>query len=178
MHPEHLDRVGLVACWREGLLAQAALRRPEGGYGRHPQLERFRAARVPLAAVGTYLEALADEADARGYRFDRTRIAVRRHAELPRDVATLLVVTEGQLAYERAHLLAKLDVRDPAAAHALRAARLRAHPSFVVVPGPVASWEKGPPSGPPSAEASVEAPVQAPVEPSAERGDEGEQRSA
>ncbi|WP_317618869.1 pyrimidine dimer DNA glycosylase/endonuclease V [Cellulomonas palmilytica] len=173
MHPEHLDRVGLVACWREGLLAQAALRRPEGGYGRHPQLERFRAARVPLAAVGTYLEALADEADARGYRFDRLRIAVRRHAELPLppDVATLLVVTDGQLAHERDHLLAKLDVRDPVAAHRLRAATVRAHPSFVVVPGPVASWEKSPPAGPPAL------PPPADLS-SAERRDEGEQRSA
>lgn len=138
LHPEHLDRIGLVAGWREGLLAQAALRRPEGGYGRHPQLERFRASPEPLAAIGTYLESLADEADARGYRFDRTRVVVPRAGVADH----LLVVTNGQLAYERAHLLAKLDQRSPADAERLRAQPLRAHPSFVVVPGDVATWER------------------------------------
>jgi hypothetical protein len=147
LHPEHLDRAGLVACWRESLLAQAALLRPQGGYGRHPQLDRFRASPVPLATAGRYLEALADEADARGYRFDRTRIRVRRPDGPPSEVAgpdpvSLLVVTDGQLAHERAHLLAKLDARAPDAAARLRAAALRPHPCFVVVPGPVAAWER------------------------------------
>ena len=149
LHPEHLDRAGLVACWRESLLAQAALLRPEGGYGRHPQLDRFRASPVPLATAGRYLEAIADEADARGYRFDRTRIRVRRPDDAEQanrdagpDAVSLLVVTDGQLAHERAHLLAKLDARAPDAAARLRASPLRAHPCFVVVPGPVAAWER------------------------------------
>lgn len=146
LHPQHLDRAGLVACWREALLAQAALLHPDGGYGRHPQLERFRAAPVPLATAGRYLEALADEADARGYAFDRRRIRVRRPDALGEgtapDAVSLLVVTDGQLAHERAHLLAKLDARAPEAAARLRAAALRPHPSFVVVPGPVAAWER------------------------------------
>lgn len=141
LHPAHLDRIGLVAGWRETLLGQAALRRPEGGYGHHPQLERFRATTDPLAAIGAYLELLADEADARGYRFDRTRIAVPRMCD-PALVDEQLVVTTGQLAYERAHLLAKLDARSPTDAVRLRADPLRAHPSFVVVPGGVAPWER------------------------------------
>ncbi|MBT0994953.1 hypothetical protein KIN34_11730 [Cellulomonas sp. DKR-3] len=155
LHPEHLDQAGLVACWREALLAQAVLLRPEGGYSRHPQLERFRAAPVPLATAGRYLEALADEADLRGYRFDRGRIRVRRPADGPGgsptdppgrpthpDAVSLLVVTDGQLAHEREHLLAKLDARAPEAAARLRATSVRPHPSFVVVPGPVAAWER------------------------------------
>ncbi|CAM5779485.1 pyrimidine dimer DNA glycosylase/endonuclease V [Cellulomonas persica] len=141
LHPAHLDRIGLVAGWREGLLAQAALRRPEGGYGRHPQLERFRASTDPLAAIGAYLELLADEADARGYRFDRSRVVAPRTGD-PALVDAQLVVTTGQLAYERTHLLAKLDARSPADAVRLRADPLRAHPSFVVVPGDVAAWER------------------------------------
>ncbi|GEL93723.1 pyrimidine dimer DNA glycosylase/endonuclease V [Cellulomonas composti] len=139
LHPEHLDRIGLVACWRESLLAQRALHHPTGGYGRHPQLERFRAAPDPLLAIAGYLAGLAAEADARGYRFDRTRIA----RPLPAGVDLVrLVVTTGQLDHEVAHLLAKLDARSPADAARLRAATVRAHPSFVVAPGPVASWER------------------------------------
>ena len=41
VHPSHLDRAGLVACWRESLLAQAVLAGRTRGYRNHPQLERF-----------------------------------------------------------------------------------------------------------------------------------------
>lgn len=43
VHPKYLDVRGLVALWREGLLAQAVLRGRTKGYLHHPQLERFRA---------------------------------------------------------------------------------------------------------------------------------------
>ena len=42
VHPLHLDRQGLTACWREALLAQAVLAGRTRGYRAHPQLERFR----------------------------------------------------------------------------------------------------------------------------------------
>lgn len=74
LHPSHLDRMGLVACWRETLLAQAVLAGRTKGYRNHPQLDRFRAQPEPLDAVGAYLSAVADEARARGYRFDASRI--------------------------------------------------------------------------------------------------------
>src|SRR5690606_20400742 len=74
LHPALLDRAALVACWREGLLAQAVLAGRTRGYRNHPQLERFRASPDPLVAVATYLSGVAGEADARGYRFDRTRL--------------------------------------------------------------------------------------------------------
>ncbi|WP_246858524.1 pyrimidine dimer DNA glycosylase/endonuclease V [Citricoccus sp. SGAir0253] len=74
LHPKYLDRPGLTGGWREALLAQAVLAGRTRGYRSHPQLERFRAHPEPLAAVRAYLEALADEAQSRGYRFDRTRI--------------------------------------------------------------------------------------------------------
>ncbi|WP_245747334.1 pyrimidine dimer DNA glycosylase/endonuclease V [Frateuria terrea] len=41
-HPKHLDRQGLLALWREGLLARAVLRGQTRGYRQHPPLERFR----------------------------------------------------------------------------------------------------------------------------------------
>ena len=49
LHPEYLDRQGLVACWRESLLAQKVLAGQTVGYIRHPQLARFRVLDDPLA---------------------------------------------------------------------------------------------------------------------------------
>lgn len=140
LHPEQLDRQGLIACWRETLLAQAVLLGRTKGYTRHPQLERFRELPDPAGAVGRYLSFLADDADRRGYRFDRTRI------ERSDDGASL-EVSEGQLAFEWAHLLAKLEQRSPDLATRLsrRVAAGEAplpHPMMAVVPGPVASWER------------------------------------
>lgn len=74
LHPGYLDAKGLVACWREALLAQAVLAGRTKGYTRHPQLERFRDTPEPLAAIGAYLAAIAEEATRRGYHFDATRI--------------------------------------------------------------------------------------------------------
>lgn len=65
LHPAQLDRQGLLACWRETLLAQAVLLGRTRGYTRHPQLERFRALPDPVGAVGRYLVDLAAEAAAR-----------------------------------------------------------------------------------------------------------------
>ncbi|WP_231550706.1 pyrimidine dimer DNA glycosylase/endonuclease V [Actinomyces polynesiensis] len=79
LHPVYLDGKGLVACWREALLAQAVLAGRTTGYTHHPQLRRFRGTPDPLAAIGAYLEGLAAEATRRGYHFDTSRI-IRRSA--------------------------------------------------------------------------------------------------
>ncbi len=143
LHPRYLDRQGLVACWRETLLAQAVLAGGTRGYVKHPQLERFRLQSSPLHAVGVYLEGVASEADARGYRFDRGRIRA------PGAVVDPIAVTSGQLALEWAHLSAKLTQRSPELA--VRWASVEAvepHPLFCIVPGPVEAWERAAPSGP------------------------------
>lgn len=136
LHPAHLDRAALVACWRETLLAQAVLAGRTKGYTRHPQLERFHAQADPLASVGAYLSSVADEADARRYRFDRTRILA------PTSPVALIPVTDGQLALEWQHLGAKLDQRSPVDAVRWRASTPAPHPLFTVVPGAVESWER------------------------------------
>ena len=135
LHPKYLDAQGLVALWREGLLAQKVLLGRTKGYKHHPQLERFRASVNPVGAIANYLHSVADEADARGYVFDRSKIAKRRSsAKLP--------VSTGQVAYEFQHLLAKLKLRTPASYKKLRATkRVQAHPLFRKVRGPVAEWE-------------------------------------
>lgn len=140
LHPVYLDRQGLVACWRETLLSQAVLAGRTRGYAAHPQLERFRAAPEPSSAIGAYLSALADEADQRGYRFDRSRIDTAGEAQ------PALTVAEGQLALEWAHLRAKLAVRTPEMLSRWADVPLPdPHPLFRVVDGPVASWERARP---------------------------------
>jgi hypothetical protein len=62
LHPKYLDARGLVALWREGLLAQAVLRGRTNGYVHHPQLERFRAESSPLGAIADYLRGVHGEA--------------------------------------------------------------------------------------------------------------------
>ena len=85
LHPALLDARGLVALWREGLLARKVLRGRTAGYRHHPQLERFRACARPLHAVDAYLWAVHAEATARGYAFDAGKLGPRRrHARLHR----------------------------------------------------------------------------------------------
>lgn len=140
LHPSALDRQGLTACWREGLLAQAVLAGGTRGYTRHPQLVRFRRQPEPSVAVAAYLHAVADEATARGYRFDTTRVGVpegERTRATPR-----IAVTQGQLDLEWRHLLRKLAVRSPDRYTAAAVGGPSPHPLFVVVPGDVEPWER------------------------------------
>jgi len=140
LHPKYLDRQGLVACWREALLAQAVLAGRTKGYRHHPQLQRFRACANPVAGIGQYLRHVAAEADARAYRFDRSRIIADDDATVPP-----IEVTDGQLAFELGHLASKLAVRNPDLLRGIdMTAAPVAHPSFRVVPGPVETWEQAP----------------------------------
>lgn len=107
IHPAYLDPRGLVALWREALLARAVLVGRTGAYQHHPQLLRFHAHVVPVAAIEAYLHAIFQHAQARGYHFDRTKVSD------PGSVSPI-VVTDGQLRYELLHLLEKLRSRSPA----------------------------------------------------------------
>jgi hypothetical protein len=137
LHPSLLDAKGLVALWREGLLAQKVLQGQTTGYRFHPQLQRFRQSGEPLAAISTYLWAVHDEAARRGYAFDASKIALER-----RPLA--LAVTRGQLAFEREHLKEKLRLRDAGRFRVIcRTRKVTAHPLFVVVAGDMEPWERG-----------------------------------
>jgi hypothetical protein len=135
LHPSHLDAKGLVALWREALLAQKVLRGLTKGYKRHPQLARFQAHPKPVAALATYLSAVSDDAIRRGYSFDARKIVSAR-------TKIKIAVTRGQLAYERGHLLRKLKVRSPKDYAARRNATLKLHPSFRAIAGGVEDWER------------------------------------
>ncbi|MCF8151540.1 MAG: pyrimidine dimer DNA glycosylase/endonuclease V [Burkholderiaceae bacterium] len=145
LHPRYLDSRGLVALWREALLAQAVLGGHTRGYTRHPQLRRFRDAPSPMAAIASYLRAVQAEATARAYRFDASKIV----AEKP---AAPIAATRGQLDYEWEHLVAKLRLRDAAWLEQFDTlSRPEPHPLFHLVAGPVADWEVMRPHGPPGA---------------------------
>jgi pyrimidine dimer DNA glycosylase len=126
--------MGLLALWREGLLAQKVLLGETTGYRFHPQLKRFQANKNPVAAISTYLWAVVDEARARGYAFEASKIAMKRRA-------ILIPVKRGQLEFERKHLWNKLRSRDPQKAGALKTARLKPHPMVRVIAGGIEPWE-------------------------------------
>jgi pyrimidine dimer DNA glycosylase len=136
LHPKYLDARGLVALWREGLLAQAVLMWRTRGYRHHPQLARFHAQPYPVGLIAEYLRVVCQEAATRGYRFDVRRIGRSRASDR-------IGVTRGQLEHEWNHLLRKLRVRDPRWRHQWADIDLpQPHPLFRVRPGGVADWEK------------------------------------
>jgi len=136
LHPKYLDARGLVALWREGLLARAVLKRATKGYRHHPQLARFRAHPSPRAAINAYLRMVLVEAEARGYAFDRKKVGPLRRG-------IRLRATRAQLAFERRHLLRKLRMRSPQLYRLQRrVAAFEPHPLFRIVPGDVETWER------------------------------------
>ncbi|MBU0689412.1 MAG: pyrimidine dimer DNA glycosylase/endonuclease V [Gammaproteobacteria bacterium] len=135
LHPQHLDAKGLVALWRETLLAQKVLRGETKGYRHHPQLQRFRAHPDPLAAIADYLRAVQREAERRGYKFDASKIG-------PQTTRKKIAVTLGQVEYELSHLRNKLAVRDVDALSRLQQFESPTlHPLFKAVAGDVEAWE-------------------------------------
>lgn len=135
LHPKHLDARGLVALWREALLAQAVLAGKTRGYTHHPQLIRFRESPAPLDAISAYLKIVHAEAERRGYAFDAAKIVAAGEADP-------IVATRGQIDYEWTHLRHKLERRSPEWLAGLRVrSRPAAHPLFRIVAGPVADWE-------------------------------------
>jgi len=136
LHPKYLDPQGLVALWREALLAQAVLRGQTRGYRSHPQLDRFKQQSAPLVAMSLYLRAIHAEAESRDYSFDRRKIRGARKE-------FVLDVSAGQVEYEWAHLMAKLKVRSPALYRKWRdVSSPEPHPLFRVRAGEIESWER------------------------------------
>lgn len=136
IHPQYLDPQGLVALWREALLARAVLRGQTRGYRHHPQLDRFRAHALPRSAISAYLAVVHFEAAARGYAFDKQKIGPLR------SVQPISTTTE-QILHEWQHLLAKLSVRNRVLHRRWRTVRVpKCHPLFTPVPGSIEPWER------------------------------------
>ena len=135
VHPQYLDAKGLVALWREVLLARYVLEGKTRGYKNHPQLSRFRTAENPVSCINFYLSTVYDEALSRGYNFDLSKI--NRDNEPGK-----LTVTSGQVHYERAHLLKKLKMRDLKKYYELKSIEVFiTNPLFKMIAGNIEDWE-------------------------------------
>lgn len=136
LHSKYLDRQGLLAVWREGLLAQKVLRGRTKGYRKHPQLQRFRQQKDPIAAIGEYLRGVHQESVVRGYRFDQRKIVSDK-------ISPKIKVTAGQAKHELQHLLKKLRQRDQKKYLVAKSEKnIRLHPLFKVVKGSIEEWER------------------------------------
>lgn len=136
LHPKYLDPKGLVALWREALLARAVLRGETKGYRHHPQLLRFQLHAAPSSAVNVYLRSVFMEAESRGYDFNRRKVGpVRANIRIES--------TSGQLLYEWRHLMNKLMVRSPSLYTRWRnVTSPEPHPLFIIKRGAVECWER------------------------------------
>ena len=135
IHPKYLDRIGLIALWRESLLAQKVLAGETKGYINHPQLIRFYHHPYPQCAVGMYLHYIFEEAASRGYTFNKAKIGVYKKAKT-------ITTTEGQLLFEWNHLRKKLWKRDRIKYWETKNIKLpEPHPLFTIIKGDVELWE-------------------------------------
>ncbi len=135
LHPKYFDTRGLVALWRESLLAKHVLEGKTKGYKNHPQLKRFKETKNPVEAIDQYLSEIYIEASNRNFNFDRQKIDW--------DFTKVKMnVTAGQLNYEVLHLLNKLQARDIKKFEELNTNTIfETHPLFQLVDGVVEEWE-------------------------------------
>ncbi|MCC7514638.1 MAG: hypothetical protein IT212_08080 [Bacteroidia bacterium] len=135
IHPKYLDTKGLVALWRETLLAKHVLEGKTKGYRNHPQLDRFKQTDNPTDRINQYLATVYNEALTRNYNFDKEKIDWSFKP-------STLNVTSGQIKYETQHLLNKLKTRDKEKFDRLTSLKkIDQHPMFKIVKGDIENWE-------------------------------------
>lgn len=136
LHPQYLDPQGLVALWREGLLAKKVLENKTVGYRNHLQLERFKDEKSGPSLLNLYLHQVCDEADRRGYKFNRSKLYARKES------TKKIAVTDGQISYEWQHLSKKLFKRSRKVYLKNKITKeIELNPIFKVYDGPVEPWE-------------------------------------
>jgi hypothetical protein len=135
IHPNYLDSKGLVALWRETLLAKKVLEGKTKGYKNHPQLIRFKNAEKPINSINQYLKEVFREAKRRQFNFDGEKINWELNA-------SEINVTQGQVDYEIQHLLKKLKTRDRVKyAEVKTKNKYDCHPLFTITDGDIEEWE-------------------------------------
>jgi hypothetical protein len=140
LNPKYLDRQGLLATWREALLAKKVLAGKTKGYVNHPQLIRFRESKKALENINAYLYGIYLEASARGYKFTENKIEKIKNLKI---FSKKIKVSSEQIIYEFSHLLNKLKIRDAERYQKLKNLNNpQAHFLFKIVPGKIAKWEK------------------------------------
>jgi len=140
MHPAYIDSKGIVAFWREGLLAKKVLEGKSRGYKNHSQLVRFKKCADPILTMNVYLKDVLKEAGKMGYSFNSTKIELGlKSAKIP--------VTKGQIVYEAEHLKNKLMLPDPLRHKKMidnesKDSQVLPHPLLRLIEGKVEQWEK------------------------------------
>jgi len=136
IHPKYLDCKGILASWREALLAKKVLEGKTKKYINHPQLKRFKEQNNPIKYIKTYLFYIWKESNKRCYRFDKRKIGKGFTRQKIR-------VTKGQVKYEFKHLKNKLKKRDlKKYKELMKIKKIQAHPLFVIKEGKKEDWEK------------------------------------
>jgi hypothetical protein len=136
VHPKYLDTKGLVALWRETLLAKHVLEGNTKGYRNHPQLSRFRSAENPINSINLYLSIVYNEAIKREFNFDKNKISWNFYP-------VKINVTKEQMKFETTHLLNKLKIRDKKKYNELSETELLdPNPVFCLIDGEIEEWEK------------------------------------
>lgn len=135
-HPKYLDSKGLVAVWREGLLALSVLQGKTSGYRNHPQLKRFKSTGHPVGAVNIYLTAIFEISKRRGYHFDQRKLLENRfELKIP--------VTKGQMSYEWRLIKQRIKFRNQKHYSIIESIDFpEVHPLFNVISGGIEPWEK------------------------------------
>ena len=135
---KYLDAKGLVALWREALLAKNVLAGLTKGYKNHPQLDRFYAHENACEAINAYLAEVYKEACARGYKFDAAKVGEFDARNLAK-----ISVARGQIEYEFAFLQKKLKMRDRVVHERnLSVKNIEIAGVFEEVAGGTSPWEK------------------------------------
>jgi hypothetical protein len=135
LHPKYLDAKGLVALWREALLAKRVMEGNTIGYKNHPQLNRFKDSDNSVDCINQYLSALYKNSLERGYNFNQNKINLDF-------IPTKITVSDKQIKFEFEHLLKKLETRDPERFHKLSyKIKIDAHPLFRIIDGEIEEWE-------------------------------------
>lgn len=155
LSPQYLDSKGLVAVWREGLLALNVLREGKGAYYNHPQLERFKNVYNPYPCknpeyyITAYLYWILIEGELREYKFNRAKLNLTDAWKTAISFGDFTMpITEGQLEYEWKHLQKKLHQRDYNKCRenviecCSSGLHIKPHPLFRVIKGDVESWER------------------------------------
>jgi hypothetical protein len=106
IHPKYLDTKGLVALWREALLARKVLEGKTKGYRHHPEALRFKYQKNPLPLINKYLSIVYKEGEKRGYKFNIKKLR-------PTRTTSKIKVSKDQIVFEQKRLLNKLKKRAP-----------------------------------------------------------------
>lgn len=136
IHPKYLDNIGLIACWRETLLAKHVLLNLTKGYKNHPQLLRFKNSSSAIDYINFYLNELYIEAKNRNYNFDKSKIG-----EFKNNLEKINI-TNKQVEYEFEHLLSKLKIRSKERYEEIKNIKnIEINNLFKIIPGEIESWE-------------------------------------